>query len=172
MNELYQQNVIKESHCHFQEIDLFSSFYGGISSDPIRGIRNLHQLFPAAVLQQQLIRESVSGRQAYNIYLGKHNVGQNVKITQGSIPLPKPNTVNHFRLSNSSWYKKACVPLIFSGVIVNFIKLHLKIFKEYQRWFFVAISPWLSLLQLYLTRKQSRLVPAYTKRVYLEFYLQ
>ena len=130
MNELYQQNVIKESHCHFQEIDLFSSFYGGISSDPIRGIRNLHQLFPAAVLQQELIRESVSGRQAYNIYLGKHNVGQNVKITQGPIPLPKPNTVNHFGLSNSSWYKKACVPLIFSGVIVNFIEIALEIFQR------------------------------------------
>ena len=77
-----------ESHCHFQEIDLLSSFYGGISSDPIRGITNLHQLFPAAVLQQELIRESVSGRQAYNIYLGKHNVGQNVKISESPIPLP------------------------------------------------------------------------------------
>lgn len=121
MNELYQQNVFKESHCHFQEIDRFSSFYGGISSDPIRGIRNL---------QQELIWESVSGRQAYNIYLGKHNIGQNVKITQGPIPLPKPNTVNRFGLSNSSWYKKACVPLIFSGVIVNFIETALEIFQR------------------------------------------
>lgn len=108
MNELYQQNVFKESHCHFQEIDLFSSFSGGKSSDPIRGIRNLHQLFPGAVLQQELIRESVSGRQAYNIYLGKHNIGQNVKITQGPMPLPKPNTVNHFGLSNSHFQWGHC----------------------------------------------------------------
>ena len=79
-------------------MDLFSSFYGGISSDLIRGITNLHQLFPVAVLQQELIRESVSGRQAYNIYLGKHNVGQYVKISQSPIPLPKPNIINHFGL--------------------------------------------------------------------------
>lgn len=79
MNELYQQDVLKESHCHFQEIDMFSYFYGRISSDPIRGITNLHRMFPAAVLQQELIRESVSGRQAYNIYLGKHNIGKMLK---------------------------------------------------------------------------------------------
>ena len=78
MNELYQQDVLKESHCYFQEIDLFSSFFDGISADPTRGMKNLHQLFPAAVLQQEVIREAVSGRQGYNIYLGKHNVGKNV----------------------------------------------------------------------------------------------
>ena len=49
-----------------------------------------------------------------------------MKISQSPIPLPKPNTVNHFGLSNSSWYKKACVPL----VIVNFIETALEIFQR------------------------------------------
>lgn len=98
MNELYQRDVLSErKSLHFQEIvDLFSSFFGGISADPIRGMENLHQLFP--VLQQEMIREAVSGRQAYNIYLGKHNVGKNVKMSDSAIPLPNRNAVNHFGL--------------------------------------------------------------------------
>lgn len=98
MNELYQRDVLSErTSLHFQEIvDLFSSFFGGISADPIRGMENLHQLFP--VLQQEMIREAVSGRQAYNIYLGKHNVGKNVKMSDSAIPLPNRSAVNHFGL--------------------------------------------------------------------------
>lgn len=98
MNELYQRDVLSErKSLHFQEIvDLFSSFFGGISADPIRGMENLHQLFP--VLQQEMIREAVSGRQAYNIYLGKHNVGKNVKMSDSAIPLPNRSAVNHFGL--------------------------------------------------------------------------
>lgn len=98
MNELYQRDVLSErKSLHFQEIvDLFSSFFGGISADPMRGMENLHQLFP--VLQQEMIREAVSGRQAYNIYLGKHNVGKNVKMSDSAIPLPNRNAVNHFGL--------------------------------------------------------------------------
>ena len=65
-------------------------------------MKNVHQLFPTAVLQQEMIREAVSGRQACNIYLGKHNVGKNVKMSDGAIPLPNPNTVNHFGLSNAT----------------------------------------------------------------------
>ena len=102
MNELYQQDVLKESHCHFQEIDLFSFFFGGISADPITGMKNVYQLFPAAVLQLEIIREAVSGRQACNIYLGKHNVGKNVEMSDGAIPLPNPNTVKQFGLSNAT----------------------------------------------------------------------
>lgn len=98
MNELYQRDVLSErKSLHFQEIvDLFSSFFGGISADPIRGMENLHQLFP--VLQQEMIREAVSGRQAYNIYLGKHNVGKKVKMSDSAIPLPNRSAVNHFGL--------------------------------------------------------------------------
>ena len=97
MNELYQQDVLKESHCYFQEIDLFSSFFGGISADPLRRMKNVHQLFPAAVFQQEMIREAVTERQAYRIFGGKHNVGKNVKMSDGAIPLPNPN-------SQSLWF--------------------------------------------------------------------
>ena len=132
MNELYQQDVLSErKSLHFQEIvDLFSYFFGGISADPIRGMKNLHQLFP--VLQQEMIREAVSGRQAYNIYLAKHNVGKNVKMymSDSAIPLPNRNAVNHFGLSHSTWYKKASVPLVFSGVIVNFVEIALEMFQR------------------------------------------
>ena len=72
----------------------------------------------------------MSGRQAYNIYLGKLNVGENVKISDYAIPLPEPNTANHFSLSNSSWYKEASVPLVFSGAIVNFIEVALEMFQK------------------------------------------
>ena len=90
MNELYQQDVLSErKSLHFQEIvDLFSSFFGGISADPIRGMKSLHQLFPPAVLKQEPIREAVSGRQAYNIYLGKHNVGKILKCLMVQFPFP------------------------------------------------------------------------------------
>ena len=130
MNELYQQDVLSErKSLHFQEIvDLFSSFFGGISADPIRGMKNLHQLFP--VLQQEMIREAVSGRQAYNIYLGKHNVGKIVKMSDSAIPLPNRNPVNHFGLSNPTWYTKASGPLVFSGVFVNFVEIALEMFQR------------------------------------------
>ena len=72
----------------------------------------------------------MSGRQAYNIYLGKHNVGKNVEMYDGAILLPNPNTVNHFGLSNATWYKKASVPLVFSGVIVNFVEIALEMFER------------------------------------------
>ena len=37
MNELIQSGMISESHCHLQEVSLFSAMFGKISDDPIRG---------------------------------------------------------------------------------------------------------------------------------------
>ena len=40
------------------------------------------------------------------------------------------DSCDSFGLSNSSWYKKASVPLVFSGVIVNFVQIALEMFQR------------------------------------------
>ena len=130
MNELVQAGIIDESHCHLQEVCLFSSVFGKISEDPLRGMRSLHSRFPAAVFLHELIRNSVSGRQAYNVYLGKHNVGKHVGGIKHGMSLPSPSSVNHFGLSPSSWVKKEPVPMIFDGVFINFIEILQDILPE------------------------------------------
>ena len=76
MNEMIQSGILSDKHCHLQEISMFTSILGEISEDPLREITNLQKRFPVAVFLQEKIRNSVSGRQAYNAYLGKHNVGK------------------------------------------------------------------------------------------------
>ena len=111
LNEMIQTGRIKDSHFLLQQIDMFSSLFGNVSDDPIRGQRNLHRHYPAAILLQESIREARSGRQAHSIYLGKHNVGKGSSTyAEGSVQLPDPNCVNHAGLSDSSLYKKAAVP--------------------------------------------------------------
>ena len=46
----------------------------------------------------------------------------------GGMTLPSPNSVNHFGISPSSWYKKAPVPLVYDGVVINYIQTLQKIF--------------------------------------------
>ena len=52
---------------------------------------------------------------------------------KGQVQLPDPNCVNQAGLSDSSWYKKAAVPFLFDGVVINFVEilqdLYLKITK-------------------------------------------
>ena len=121
MNELIQSGMISESHCHLQEVSLFSAMFGKISDDPIRGMRSLHSRSPASVLFQELIKNSVTGLQAYNIYLGKHNVSKQISGNARNIDLPTPSSVNHFGLSSSSWFKKDPVPMVFDGVFISYI---------------------------------------------------
>ena len=123
MNELIQSGMISESHCHLQEVSLFSAMFGKISDDPIRGTRNLHSRFPAAVLFQELIKNSVTGRQAYNIYLGKHNVSKQISANARNMDLPTPSSVNYFGLSPSSWFKKDPVPMVFDCVFISYIEI-------------------------------------------------
>ena len=104
-------------------IFVLSTMFGKISDDPIRGMRNLHSRFPAAVLFQELIKSSVTGRQDYNIYLGKHNVGKQTSGSAKNMDLPTPSSVNHFGLSPSSWFKKDPVPMVFNGVFINYIEI-------------------------------------------------
>ena len=122
MNEMIQLGILSEKHCHLQEISMFTSIFVEISEDPLRGITNLHKRFPAAVFLQEKIRNSVSGRQAYNAYLGKHNVGNGTGGIAGGKTLPRPDSVNHFGISPSNWYKKAPVPLVYDGVVVNYVE--------------------------------------------------
>ena len=101
---------------------MFTSIFVEISEDPLRGITNLHKRFPAAVFLQEKIRNSVSGRQAYNAYLGKHTVGKGNGGIAGGKTLPRSDFVNHFGISPSNWYKKAPVPLVYDGVVVNYVE--------------------------------------------------
>ena len=104
LNEMIQTGRINNSHLLRQQIDTFSSLLGNVSDDPIRGQRNLHRSYPAAILLQESIREARSGRQAHSIYLEKHNVGKGSSTyAEGSVQFPDPNCVNHAGLSDSSW---------------------------------------------------------------------
>ena len=44
--------------------------------------------------------------------------------------LPSPNSVNHFGISPYGWYKKAPVPLVHDGVVINYIQTLQKIFLD------------------------------------------
>ena len=60
-NEMIQAEKIKDSHYLLQQADMFTSLFGTVSEDPIRGQRSLHRQYPAVFLLQELIREARSG---------------------------------------------------------------------------------------------------------------
>ena len=130
MNEMIQSGILSEKHCHFQEIRMFTSILGEISEDPLRLITNLHKRFPAAVFLLENIGNSVSSRQAYNAYLGKHNFGKGTGGITGGKALPCPDSVNHFGISPSNWYKKAPVHIVYDGVVLNYVEKLQKIIPE------------------------------------------
>ena len=77
------------------------------------------------ILFHECLRESSSGRAAYNIYLGKHNehLGRSpFSCADSPAIVPSPENVNHAGLSVSSWYKKAIIPIFVNGVFINFIE--------------------------------------------------
>ena len=133
MNELIQSGMISESHCHLQEVSLFSAMFGKISDDPIRGMRNLHGRFPAAVLFQELIKNSVTGWQAYNIYLGKHNVSKQLSGNARNMDLPTPSGVNHFGLSLQADSRKTQYPwylMVYSSAILKYFRAFYQISQK------------------------------------------
>ena len=93
-------------------------------------MRNLHSRFPAAVLFQELIKNSVTGRQVYNIYLGKHNVSKQISGNARNMDLPTPSSIIHFGLSPSSWFKKDPVPIVFDGVFISYIEIRQSILPD------------------------------------------
>ena len=104
MNELVLSGTVRKNHCQLQEIGHFTSLLGNIYEDPLRGNKNLHKEFPSAIFQQECLRNAVNGKQALNIYLGKHLCGKNSGGIGKSEPacLPEPSLVNHAGLSPSS----------------------------------------------------------------------
>ena len=97
LNNLYQCEKISESHLLMQEIEMFTDLVGNVSTDPIRGLTDAHKRYPAAVLFQEHLRDSSSGRGAYNIYLGKHNlgIGYSPLSTNHNAPVvPHPASIN------------------------------------------------------------------------------
>ena len=48
----------------------------------------------------------------------------------GGKTLPRPDSVNHFGVSPSKWYKKAPVPLVYDGVVMNYVETLQKIIPE------------------------------------------
>ena len=80
LNNLYQCGKISESHLLMQEIEMFTDLVGNVSTDPIHGLTDAHKRYPAAVLFQEHLRDSSSGRGAYRyIYVPQKNmVPQNI----------------------------------------------------------------------------------------------
>ena len=127
MNELYQSGIIRDEHLIMQEIGAFSSEFGLIYDDPIRSMKDMNKKFPTLTFVSECMRESITGKQAYNCYLGKHNVGQGTKgLLRGSKVLDDVKRFNHVEPSNSSFKKKAAAPIVSNGVIVNYILIMLR----------------------------------------------
>ena len=127
MNELYQSEIIGDEHLIMQEIGAFSSKFGLIYDDPIRSMKDMNKKFPTLTFVSECMRESMTGKQAYKCYLGKHNVGQGTKgLLRGSKALDDAKRFNHVAPSNSSFKKKAAAPIVSNGVIVNYILIMLR----------------------------------------------
>ena len=133
LNNLYQCGKISESHLLMQEIEMFTDLVGNVSTDPIRGLTDAHKRYPAAVLFQEHLRDSSSGREAYNIYLGKHNLGivySPLSTNHNAPVVPHPASINHAGLSKSTWFDKSVVPVFTDGVIINFIEVLMKMIDK------------------------------------------
>ncbi|XP_066934637.1 uncharacterized protein [Clytia hemisphaerica] len=122
IQEMFNQGRINDSHPFVQEIQYFSSMYGNVATDPVRGLTGLHERYPGLMYLQERMRLATSGKAAYNIYLGKHGVGSTRNVLKSSQPvLPKPESVFHFGLAPSSWMKKQVCPALHDGIIIQFL---------------------------------------------------
>ena len=86
-------------------------------------------------------------------------------MVQFSIPIQ--TQVNHFGLSSSSWYTEASVPLIFSGVIVNFVEIALELFQRLSK-MIVRSEHALVVYRTIVVNKKVLLVHVCTNRICLE----
>ena len=90
-----------------QEIGAFSSEFGLIYQDPIRSMKDMKKKFPTSTFVSECMQKSMTGKQAYNCYLGKHNVGQGTKcLLCGCKVLDDAERFNHVASSDSSFKKK------------------------------------------------------------------
>ena len=68
------------------------------------------------------MRQAKSGKAAYNIYLGKHNVGSGNRYFVNSDALPpRIESVSGFGLLTTSWIRKEVCPALFDGVLIQFL---------------------------------------------------
>ena len=76
---LTQSNLLRENNQFLQEIELYAETFDGYSTDHVRGER-----CPGLVYLQERMKEAISGKAAYSIYLGKHRVGTGISSLSGS----------------------------------------------------------------------------------------
>ena len=130
LNELINSNIIGDEHIIVQELTAFSTKFGAVFDDPVRNMKDMHKKFPALCSHAEHIRNAISGRQAYNVYLGKHDVGKAAKGLQSTCLPSNAKSFNHVSPSNSSFKKKTIVPILQNGVIVNFINILLELYPK------------------------------------------
>ena len=126
----FENNIISEEHIILQEIDAFAMKYGRTYSDPARSMQNMNKKVPAVCYFASNFRNAKSGKQAYNIHLGRQNVGKGLGQFSGAFSTTDALTTNHVAPSNSAFQKNSVVPVVTNGVIVNFIEILLKCFPK------------------------------------------
>ena len=85
---------------------------------------------PAVCYFASNLRNAKSGKQAYNVYLGSKSVVKSFGPFGQSFAIASAKSTNHVVPSDSAFDKKSVVPIVTSGVIVNFIENVLKSFHN------------------------------------------
>ena len=122
MNEILKNGLISEEDLILQEIDAFTSKHGRTYSEPTRCMQNMNKKVPAVCYFASNLWNAKSGKQAYNVYLGRQNVGKGFGPFGQSFATASVKCTNHVAPSNSAFQRKSVVPIVTSGVIVNFIE--------------------------------------------------
>ena len=127
---MFQKGTLSESHPFIQELSAFATIFGELSKGPVRSFNDMFSRYPAMMHLQEQMRNASSGREAYNIYLGRHGTRCSISLlgrTQGVIP--DIADVLHFCLSRSSWSNKAIVPAVENGVFLHLLLVLLEIIE-------------------------------------------
>ena len=81
-------------------------------------MQNMNKKVPAVCYFASNLRNSKSGKQAYNVYLGRQNVGKGFGPFGQSFATASVKHTNHVTPSNSAFQRMSVVPIITSGVIL------------------------------------------------------
>ena len=130
MNEILKNGLISEEDLILQEIDAFTLKYGRTYSEPTRCMQNINKKVPAVCYFASNLRNAKSGKQAHNVYLGRQNAGKGFGPFGQSFATASVKRTSHVAPSNSAFQRKSVVPIVTSGVIVNFIEILLKSFPK------------------------------------------
>ena len=122
LQELIDSGQLTDAHPFLQEVSLFSNIFGKLSNDPGRGFTGIQDRYQGLMYLQGRMRQAKSGKAAYNIYLGKYNVGSGNRYFVNSDALPpRIESVSRFGLLPTSWIKKKICPALFDGVLIQFL---------------------------------------------------